>query len=80
MKVTLKLFAAVRDIVGATTRELDLEAGATPARVWTKLVDEYPALSPHRIPMVAVNEEYAEPDRRLEEGDELAFIPPVSGG
>ncbi len=80
MKVTLKLFAAVRDIVGESTREFTVSDGTTPAAVWQELVAENPALSVHRIPMVAVNEEYADADQVLHDGDELAFIPPVSGG
>ena len=80
MKVTLKLFAAVRDIVGESTRELTVGEGTSAAEIWQELVGENPALSAHRIPMVAVNQEYADAEQPLGDGDELAFIPPVSGG
>lgn len=80
MNVTLKLFAAVRDIVGESSRELQLDEGATPEQLWGDLVSHHRDLSVHRIPMVAINEEYAGADTELHEGDEVAFIPPVSGG
>lgn len=80
MNVTLKLFAAVRDIVGDSSRELSVADGSTAVDVWASLTAQYPRLSAHPIPMVAINQEYAEPERPLHEGDELAFIPPVSGG
>jgi molybdopterin converting factor subunit 1 len=80
VNVTLKLFAAVRDIVGESSRQLEVDTGSTPAGVWALLTTEYPGLAVHRIPMVAVNQEYAAPNHPLHEGDELAFIPPVSGG
>lgn len=80
MNVTLKLFAAVRDIVGESTRELELERGTSASQVWSLLVKDHPELGAHQVPMVAINEEYAEAGTELEDGDELAFIPPVSGG
>lgn len=80
MKVTLKLFAAVRDIVGESSLELEITQGTAAEDLWERLVTDHPALAVHRMPMVAVNQEYAAPDRVLDEGDEIAFIPPVSGG
>jgi MoaE-MoaD fusion protein len=80
MKIRLLLFAGVRDAVGETIREIEMPDGATPREVWNELVAAHRSLAPHQIPMVAVNEEYARPDTPLREGDELAFIPPVSGG
>jgi molybdopterin converting factor subunit 1 len=80
MKIRLLLFAGIRDLVGDAVREIDVPDDATPGDVWSSLVAEHRALAAHQIPMVAVNEEYARPDTRLRENDELAFIPPVSGG
>jgi MoaE-MoaD fusion protein len=72
--VRVRLFAALRERAGWSERELD---GVTRvAEVWPALGlgDEPPGL------LYAVNREYAPPDRELAEGDEVALIPPVSGG
>jgi molybdopterin synthase catalytic subunit/molybdopterin converting factor small subunit len=74
MRVTVKLFAGLRERAGWTQRELtDAERVGD---VWGKLDlgDEPAGL------LYAVNKEYADPDRELAEGDEVALIPPVSGG
>jgi molybdopterin synthase catalytic subunit len=74
--VTVKLFAGLRERAGAGERELELPDGARVADVWAPLGlgDE-----PHGL-LYAVNKAYAEPARALAEGDEVALIPPVSGG
>jgi molybdopterin synthase catalytic subunit len=74
--VTVKLFAGLRERAGAGERELELPDGARVADVWEPLGlgDE-----PHGL-LYAVNKAYAEPARALAEGDEVALIPPVSGG
>ena len=76
MKVAVKLFAGLRERVGTSGRELELAEGARVADVWAALAlgDEPDGL------LYAVNKEYAPPDRPLAEGDEVALIPPVSGG
>ncbi|HEX7708331.1 MAG TPA: MoaD/ThiS family protein [Thermoanaerobaculia bacterium] len=81
MKVRLLLFAVLREIVGSDERMLTLEEGATAGDVWQALRVEFPALDAYREPpLVAVNESYAGPTTRLQDGDDLAFIPPVAGG
>ncbi|HEX2835937.1 MAG TPA: molybdopterin converting factor subunit 1 [Thermoanaerobaculia bacterium] len=81
MKVRLLFFAVLRDIAGTDERELTLRDGATARDVWNALRTEFARLTDYiDPPMTAVNEEYAEPDQVLREGDELAFIPPVAGG
>ena len=74
--VTVKLFAALREQAGAGERRLELPAGARLYEVWSRLDlgDEPPGL------LYAVNREYADRHRELAEGDEVAVIPPVSGG
>jgi MoaE-MoaD fusion protein len=74
MHVTVKLFAGLRERAGWSERKLD--AGPTLGDVWGQLElgDEPTGL------LYAVNQEYAERDRRLADGDEIAVIPPVSGG
>jgi molybdopterin synthase catalytic subunit len=71
--VTVRLFAGLRERAGWARRELE---AATVADVWPALGlgDEPEGL------LYAVNREYADPDRELADGDEVALIPPVSGG
>lgn len=81
MKVRLLFFAVLRDIAGADERELILNDGTTARDVWQSLRAQYAKLADYaEPPMTAINEEYAAPDSRLHDGDELAFIPPVAGG
>jgi MoaE-MoaD fusion protein len=81
IRVRVRLFAIQRELVGAREVQLDLAVGATIENAWTALVALHPGLAPGR-PAVrfARNAEYAEPGTPLEDGDELAVIPPVSGG
>jgi molybdopterin synthase catalytic subunit len=75
MQVTVRLFAALRERAGRDHVVLDLPEGA-------RVADALQALDPLApgLPLVlAVNREYAERDRALEAGDELAVVPPVSG-
>ncbi|HST26533.1 MAG TPA: molybdenum cofactor biosynthesis protein MoaE [Gaiellaceae bacterium] len=76
MKVTVKLFAGLRERAGTGERELELEDGAQVADVWARLGlgDEPGGL------LYAVNKRYADRDQALADGDEVALIPPVSGG
>jgi MoaE-MoaD fusion protein len=76
MRVVVKLFAALRERAGTGERVLELREGARAADVWPTLGlgDEPAGL------LYAVNREYAVPDHELAEGDEVALIPPVSGG
>jgi molybdopterin synthase catalytic subunit/molybdopterin converting factor small subunit len=73
MAVTVRLFAGLRERAGWSSREVD---AATVADVWPALGlgDEPPGL------LYAVNKEYAARDAALADGDEVALIPPVSGG
>lgn len=81
MNVRLLLFAVLRDLTGSDQRELVLAEGATPRDVWEQLRGSDARLAAYpQPPLIAINEEYATPDARLREGDELAFIPPVAGG
>ncbi|MEO5632427.1 molybdenum cofactor biosynthesis protein MoaE [Gaiella sp.] len=76
MKVTVRLFAGLRELAGTRALELDVPAGAVAADVWSALdLGEEPAGL-----LVAINKSYAESDTALSEGDEVALIPPVSGG
>ena len=81
MRVTVRLFARLREIAGAETLEREVPPGATAGGVWDGLAREFPELAAYRDAVsTAVNEEYARRDAALAEGDEIAFLPPVSGG
>lgn len=81
MKVKLLLFAVLSDIVGESTREIEVAGGTRAIDVWGQLRAQHPQLAPYeRPPFTAVNEEYVDADTVLSDGDEVAFIPPVSGG
>jgi MoaE-MoaD fusion protein len=79
--VRVRLFAIQREQVGARLVSLELPAGSTVEVAWTVLVERHPVLEPGRSSVrFARNGDYAEAGDRLEDGDELAVIPPVSGG
>lgn len=81
MNVQLLFFAVLRDITGKSEAHLTIEPGTTPRQVWEQLRATHPQLAIWTSPpMTAINEEYASPDAVLNDGDELAFIPPVAGG
>ena len=81
MRVTVRLFARLRDIAGAGELAREIAPGSTITSVWRQLADEYPAFGPYeRSVSSAVNADYARMDTELQEGDEVAFLPPVSGG
>ena len=81
MRVRLLLFAALRDIAGAPEIVLDLANGTRVIDVWNELRARHAALAAYVTPpLSAINEDYADPASELHDGDELAFVPPVSGG
>jgi molybdopterin converting factor subunit 1 len=81
VRVTVRLFARLRDIAGRSEIARELPAGATIGTVWRELAGEFPELAPYeRAISSAVNADYARMDHVLSDGDEVAFLPPVSGG
>ena len=81
MRIIVKCFAGCRDAVGASSVSLDVPSGTTVGEVFAGMIASYPALASYdRSVMLAVNREYADRQALLEDGDELACIPPVSGG
>ena len=81
MRVRVRLFASLREALGHERLELELPAGATPDDAWRRLTGERPELLAKRRGLAAaVNRRYAAFDEPLADGDELVFIPPVSGG
>ncbi len=81
MRIRVRLFAIQREQAGTRSVELELDPGATIEDAWAALVERFPILAPGR-PSVrfARNGAYAGPGDVLADGDELAVIPPVSGG
>ncbi len=80
-RLTLKFFATLRE--RARTAELSREfpPGTTVGEIWSGLLEEIPALGGHRDGVAfAVNHEYVKEDYQPADRDEVAFIPPVSGG
>jgi molybdopterin synthase catalytic subunit/molybdopterin converting factor small subunit len=81
MDVTVRLFASLREHAGTGTLALDLADGATVADAIAQLRGGALAGLPENAPFVtAVAREYVKPDHALAQGDELALVPPVSGG
>jgi molybdopterin synthase catalytic subunit len=81
MRIRVRLFAIQRELAGAREVALDLPDGAAIADAWTALVGRHPVLAPGRDSVrFARNGGYADAATTLADGDELAIIPPVSGG
>jgi molybdopterin converting factor subunit 1 len=79
--VKVLLFGAAADLAGKREIEVPLGGESSLDELWEKVVGEYPRLSPMRETLAfAVNGEYAERDAEVTPGDEVAFLPPVSGG
>ncbi len=79
MRITVKCFAASREIVGQRELVMDVRTGATVADLRDALFETYPRLIDLRL-RFAVNAVYAAQEVELHDGDEVACIPPVGGG
>jgi molybdopterin synthase sulfur carrier subunit len=79
MHIKIKAFGITKEIVGAREFVLDLD-GQTVAQLRARLTANYPALASLKSLMIAVNNNYAEDSEVLQHTDEIALIPPVSGG
>lgn len=81
MRVTLHLFAVLRELAGADSIDLDLPAGTRAIDVWSILRERHEELAAlTEPPLTAINEEYSPHHALLHDGDRVAFIPPVAGG
>ena len=81
MKVTVKLFASFREAAGSPESTVDITPGTTVRQLWGDLVSANPRLAPMSASAAfAVNGRYTREDPPLNEGDVVAFLPPVSGG
>jgi molybdopterin converting factor subunit 1 len=81
VRVHVRFFAGLRETVGRPDLQLDLPEGATPEDVWRRLAVDHPGLAARRASLsAAVNRRYSAFDAVLGDGDEVVFVPPVSGG
>ncbi len=81
MRVTVRLFARLRELAGAGELMRELPDPATVAAVWEHLAHDYPEMAAYQPSIsCAVNAEYARFKTPVHDGDEIAFLPPVSGG
>jgi molybdopterin synthase sulfur carrier subunit len=80
IKFKVLLFGITRDLAGKSQLEIELEEGSNVSALLEKLGDDFTQLSDLKSLLIAVNNEYAKPDYILKENDEIALIPPVSGG
>ena len=81
MEVSVRYFAGQRDITGRAEETVTLDDQATVGTLWELLVGRYPRLAGYtgRI-LYAVNQDFGTRETELHSGDEVAFVPPVSGG
>lgn len=77
MSIKIRYFASLGDRLGRQEDQLQAEGAITVAEVWRRATDNQPM--PPNI-LMAVNQEYAETDQAVSDGDEVAFFPPVTGG
>ena len=81
MKLNLLAFGIAKDIFGKRALEMEFpEASLSVENLSEKLNEHYPKLAELKSFMLAINSEYAEPGQLVSDGDEVAIIPPVSGG
>jgi molybdopterin synthase catalytic subunit len=80
MQVRVVTFGSLKDVVGSEF-QMDVAEGATVGALWAQLREQHPTLARfERSVALAVNQEYSEPGCLLNDGDEVALLPPVSGG
>ncbi len=78
--VRVRLFARLRELAGTETEALHVQPGATVSDVYAMLRGKHDALPEHEAVRAALNQEFADWSATVRDGDEVAFIPPVSGG
>src|SRR5207247_11445110 len=80
MRVVVRLFASYREAAGVGRIELELPAGAKVKDAIFSILKDHPLIAEGRQVVIARNQEYVTADEPLADGDEVALIPPVSGG
>jgi molybdopterin converting factor subunit 1 len=81
MRVSVQLFARLRELAGQSEFECQIADGSTIADVWRAVAERHPALAPYGTSVsCARNEDFARMSTAVADGDAIAFLPPVSGG
>jgi molybdopterin synthase sulfur carrier subunit len=80
MKVKVRYFASIRDMIGTDQEEVETPTGTTLIAFYEELKATHGGLNEWNKVLLAVNGEYMDPDQILGEGDVVAVFPPVSGG
>lgn len=80
MKITVLGFGIAKDIFGSSEIHLEVNEGLNVSDLRSVLEEEYPQLNKLKSYMLAIDEEYAEVSQIINSGNEIAVIPPVSGG
>ena len=81
MSIRVLFFASLADIVGGRVKQANPAEVTNVLSVFDKFASEFPAMEAHRASILfALNSEFARPDTPVCDGDEVAFLPPVSGG
>ncbi len=81
MNVTVKYFAVCHEMLDRSEEEMELPEGATVKTILQRLEEEWPEIAEfYEVMQMSVNWEYATENTELVEGDEVALIPPVTGG
>ncbi len=80
MQVNILAFGITKDILGKTLVNIDIPEGSSVKQLKEKLIVTYPKMQELTSLLIAVNEEYGDELQIIQAGDEIALIPPVSGG
>ncbi|NUN66406.1 MoaD/ThiS family protein [Pseudanabaena biceps] len=81
IQITVKLFAIFQEVFATDAIQLQLEVGSPVSKIFDILVSQHPHLEQWRsLTRYAINLSFAEPNTLLQQDDEVALIPPVSGG
>lgn len=80
MPITIKFFAHYRDLMGKPELSIPSRPGLTVAEVYNETIGDLVNAELRKSTMFAVNESYVTADTQVQDGDRVAFIPPVSGG
>ena len=78
--ITINFYGPACDIAGSPSMQMEIQQGQTVEHVTRQLGERFPALRDARGVRLAVNRAYVPKDHALSDGDEVAVIPPVSGG
>jgi molybdopterin converting factor subunit 1 len=83
MKITIKLFANLKELAGTDGLDLELDKGASVEKLMQAICEKFPGLAPiieKKAVFISVNQEMAKNSDVLSEGDEVGLLPPFSGG